>query len=478
MVGYVDQSGLIKADLPGYEGQFVAYADESQARAALLAKEINSYFVLPADYVQSGTVLVYGTGGGFSSFVAADTEVLPKFLVDQLLAGRVDPAIQTRARTPANIVPVTLNDKGEVDTESAFSWLGDFVVPYLFSILFIMTIFTTSGFLLQGVSTEKEGRIIEVLLSSISPTQLLTGKILGLGALGLGQMLFWLGSAAALLSATVAIFAMVGVIKLSLATIVLAVVYFMLGYLLFATLMAVAGSMGTSMRESQQISGIFSIGAALPYIALNLVFTNPDSPILLALSYFPADIAGDDADPAGVWPGSGRPGGDQPGLAGGRAGLKSVGRGQGVPGGAVDVRQAPGSEGPGARLQAGVTIGGEMDEQSGIKQDERVLAALAHGSVLLGPLTNGVGGIVTALVIWLIKRDKSAICGFSGAAGAGLPGGDLCHHRVGDMLLDGDVDADVDAGHGSQPGGVPGRTASGDVDRPRSGDHPAGRVRQ
>ena len=287
VVGYVDQSGLIKADLPGYEGQFAAYADESQARAALLAKEIDSYFVLPADYVQSGAVLVYSMGGGFSSFVAADTEVLPKFLVDQLLAGRVDPAIQTRARTPANIVPVTLDEKGEVDTESAFSWLGDFVVPYLFSILFIMTIFTTSGFLLQGVSTEKEGRIIEVLLSSISPTQLLTGKILGLGALGLGQMLFWLGSAAALLSATVAIFAMVGVIKLSLTTIVLAVVYFMLGYLLFATLMAVAGSMGTSMRESQQISGIFSIGAALPYIALNLVFTNPGSPILLALSYFP-----------------------------------------------------------------------------------------------------------------------------------------------------------------------------------------------
>ena len=287
ITGYVDQSGLINPDLPGYEGKFVAYADESQARAALLAKEINSYFVLPPDYLQTGTVLVFGTGGGFSSFVAADTDVLPQFLVDQLLAGRVDPAIQIRAQAPANIVPVTLDDKGEVDTESAFNWLGDFVVPYLFSILFLITIFTTSGFLLQGVSTEKEGRIIEILLSSISPTQLLTGKILGLGALGLGQMLFWLGSAAALLSATVAMFSMVGVIKLSLDTIILAIIYFILGYLLFATLMAVAGSMGTSMRESQQIAGIFTFAAAVPFMALNLVFSNPDSPILIALSYFP-----------------------------------------------------------------------------------------------------------------------------------------------------------------------------------------------
>ena len=287
LVGYVDQSGLIKPDLPGYEGKFVAYPDEAQARAALLAKEINAYYLLPSDYLQSGIVLAYGTGGGFSSFVSTDTDIVRRFLVAQLLAGRVDPAIQVRAQAPAKIVPVALNDRGEVDTKSAFNWMGDFVVPYLFAILFMMTIFTTSGFLLQGVSTEKEGRIIEILLSSISPTQLLTGKILGLGALGLSQMLFWLGSAAALLSATVAIFAMVGAIKLSVITVVLAIVYFILGYLLFATLMAVAGSMGTSMRESQQISAIFSIGAALPFIALNLVFSNPNSPILLALSYFP-----------------------------------------------------------------------------------------------------------------------------------------------------------------------------------------------
>lgn len=53
-----------------------------------------------------------------------------------------------------------------------------------------------------------------------------------------------------------------------------------------------------------------------------------------------------------------------------------------------------------------------MDEQSGIKQDERLLAALAHGSILFAPLTNGVGGIVTALVIWMIKREKSPYVAF------------------------------------------------------------------
>ena len=287
VIGYVDQSGLIQPNLPGYEGQFAAYADESQARAALLAKEISFYFVLPPDYLQSGTVVAYDIGGGLSSLAAADSDILPQFLVDQLLAGRVDPVIQARARTPAEIVSVALNDKGEVDTKSTFNWVADFVVPYLFSMLFMITVFTTAGFLLQGVSTEKEGRIIEILLSSISPGQLLTGKILGLGALGLGQMLFWVGSAAGILAATVALFAMVGVIELSVTSVILDVVFFILGYLLFATLMAVAGSMGTSMRESQQIAGIFSIGSALPYLGLAVMLSNPNSPIVLALSYFP-----------------------------------------------------------------------------------------------------------------------------------------------------------------------------------------------
>jgi ABC-2 type transport system permease protein len=65
------------------------------------------------------------------------------------------------------------------------------------------------------------------------------------------------------------------------------VIYFVLGYLLFATLMAVAGSMGTTQRESQQIASIFSLAAAIPWMTMGIVFANPDSPIAVALGYFP-----------------------------------------------------------------------------------------------------------------------------------------------------------------------------------------------
>lgn len=53
-----------------------------------------------------------------------------------------------------------------------------------------------------------------------------------------------------------------------------------------------------------------------------------------------------------------------------------------------------------------------MNEQTLLRQDEKVLAAVAHGSILLGPMTNGIGGIVTALVIWLVQKDRSAYVAF------------------------------------------------------------------
>lgn len=287
VIGYVDGSGLLSGELPQYRDAYRAYPDEATARKALLADEISSYVVLPPDYVETGTVLVYGKGGGFSTFVAADSGDLRPFLVDHLLTGKVDEATRTRALAPANVQAVTLDDQGQVSEKSAFSWLGDFVLPYAFALLFIITIYSSSGYLLQGVSEEKEGRIIEILLSSISPTQLLAGKILGLGALGLAQILFWIASGAGVLMATVTLFTLIGAVKFTLSTVLLGIVYFLLGYLLFAMLMAVAGSMGSTQRESQQISGIFMGVASIPWIAMSAVFTNPNGAVAVTLSYIP-----------------------------------------------------------------------------------------------------------------------------------------------------------------------------------------------
>jgi len=150
-----------------------------------------------------------------------------------------------------------------------------------------MTIFTSSGYLLQSVAEEKESRVVEIVVSSIRPVELMAGKVAGLGALGLTQVLVWLLSAWGFSGGAVVLLAATGMVSLPLRVLGLGVVYYVLGYTLYAILMAGVGALGTTMRESQQLAGIFSFFAAVPYMLSGFLFANPNMLIARVLSYFP-----------------------------------------------------------------------------------------------------------------------------------------------------------------------------------------------
>jgi len=140
--------------------------------------------------------------------------------------------------------------------------------------------------LLRSVADEKETRVIEIVLSSVTPTELLAGKVIGLGALGLTQVGVWLASSF-LLSGGLGAIVAGAVLILNPANFLLAVVYFLLGYLLFSVIMATAGALGSNPRESQQIAGIFSMTASIPWFFAGFLFANPNAPFARALSFFP-----------------------------------------------------------------------------------------------------------------------------------------------------------------------------------------------
>ncbi|HUW08768.1 MAG TPA: ABC transporter permease, partial [Anaerolineae bacterium] len=195
IVAYVDHSGLFTPLLPDYADKYILYEGEPEAKAALLADDVGSYLVIAQDYLETGDVSAYSkTSDFFSSALSVSEEVMRGFFADQLLAGKVDTALQARVVDPLHLTPVALDEQGAPTTSGAMAFVSTFVVPYIFAILLMITIFTSSGFLLQGVGEEKENRVIEILLSSISTRQLLAGKILGLGALGLLQVLVWMGA--------------------------------------------------------------------------------------------------------------------------------------------------------------------------------------------------------------------------------------------------------------------------------------------
>ncbi len=284
-VGVVDESGLYTPVRPEFSNRFVAFADEEASNTALVSDEIGGYVVIPRDYVDSGKVTIY-IKGAFGDAVSVDSTALRSFLVEGLLAGKVDPAVVTRASHPVDSTLITLDSKGQPTTSSPFSFVAGFVAPYVLSIFLVISIFSSAGYLLRSVSEEKESRVIEVVLSSVTATELLGGKVVGLGALGLTQVAVWLFSGVTLSGGMGAVVAGAA-ITLNPSTFVLSAVYFLLGYLVFGIIMATAGSLGTNVRESQQMAGLFSFAGAIPYMFGGLLFANPHAPIARVLSFFP-----------------------------------------------------------------------------------------------------------------------------------------------------------------------------------------------
>jgi len=286
-IGVVDHSGYFTPILPEYQGQYILYPDEEAAKKALLADEVKAVLVISDDYLKTGDVTVMTMGSGFGAAAIEDSAKVRGFFIAHLVRDRVDPAIRQRAADPIDAEPLVISREGEARGGGPLGFVFTFLIPYFLAFLLVMTIFVSSGYLLQSVAEEKESRVIEIIISSVSPMELMAGKVVGLGALGLTQIVIWLLTAWGVSGGVVALFAVMGAVTLPLKTLVLVVIYYLLGFSLYAVLMAGTGSLGTTMRESQQIAGIFTMFAAVPYMLSGFLFANPNVLLARILSFFP-----------------------------------------------------------------------------------------------------------------------------------------------------------------------------------------------
>lgn len=286
-IGVVDESGLFSPILTEYQDDFRLYPNQEAAEEALQAEEIPNVLVIGDDYLETGRVVVVSLGSGFDAAAVGDSETVRTFLVDHVLDGQVDAALQERAADPMNIDARVLSSGGETQGEGIWGIIFTFVVPYILSIFLVTTIFVSSGYLLQSLAEEKESRVIEIIVSSIRPMELMAGKVIGLGALGLTQVLVWILSSVAFSGGAVAFLAIAGAASIPPRVLILGALYYVLGYTLYAILMASVGALGTTMRESQQLAGIFSMCAAIPYMLSGFLFANPNMAVARVLSYIP-----------------------------------------------------------------------------------------------------------------------------------------------------------------------------------------------
>ena len=283
-IGYIDKVGIFTQVIKENNIQIISYNNEDDVKTALVKKDINEYFIIGTDYISTGVIQRYTLSSEIAPSGTVQT-VIRDFLLNNMLRGDTAEVIQ-RAKNPINISSTTLTTTGTVaPRQGGFSAL---ILPYIFGILLMMAIFTSSGYLLQGLGEEKENRVMEILLSSSSPKQLLAGKVLGLGAAGLVQIIIWLVSANFLMKMASATWGtVIGSLQPPPEFLILGIVYFILGYLLMAVLMAGLGSISPTAREGQQMSAIFIIPVIIPIYFMTLIMEHPENIVVKILTFIP-----------------------------------------------------------------------------------------------------------------------------------------------------------------------------------------------
>ena len=252
-IGIVDEAGGFDDSIDYGEITFAHYESAEEATKALLMGDIDEYCVIPSDYLTSGVVQRFTLERELEP-PGSTIRAVRNFLLTNMFQGQISNEMLERAKAPAGFINTRLDKTGQVATEQG-GLLGVFLVPYLFGILFWIAVLMGSFTLLEGLSEEKENRIMEILISSISTRQLLLGKIIGLGAAGLLQIVFWFISIrfiAGMASSTVG--GMFTSLEIPSRLLVFGIVYFVLGYLLFGVLFSTIGAIVSSYREGQQLS--------------------------------------------------------------------------------------------------------------------------------------------------------------------------------------------------------------------------------
>jgi ABC-2 type transport system permease protein len=290
-IGLVDRSSSLRfGEVQRRAGLTpIPFPTTEAALAALRAGTVSSVLVAEADYMETGRTTVYRARSGLLQ--AEDRTPYGRILIEALItADRAAPAVRDRLIAPTGNGPaqLVLNTKtGKFEPQNPAALVAKFAVPYAFTLLLTTSIFIAGNYLLRGVSEEKENRVIEVMLSSISADDLLLGKLIGLAGVGLTQVCAWV-----FMGAVPSALMWSSVVRLNPIAVLGAVVFFALGFALYAAMMAGVGALGASYRESQQISGVVSLLAVIPLMVLPVLLEFPNGTAARILSYIPFTAPG------------------------------------------------------------------------------------------------------------------------------------------------------------------------------------------
>lgn len=218
-------------------------------------------------------------GAGLKNTLAS---ALGKVLIREQLSHRgIVAADADTMLQPVQIV-ATHKQKHEDDASAQISVSVLFFLMYLVIMLYGMNV-------ARSIIEEKTSRIFEVMLATIRPEAMMAGKIIGVGSVGLTQVGIWLTAALALAGASVAMHLGGDSLRISLtlAQVVFFFIYFILGYLFYATIAAALGAMTNSEQELQQLNMFLVLPLLFCFVMLGTMLTTPDSTLARVLALLP-----------------------------------------------------------------------------------------------------------------------------------------------------------------------------------------------
>ncbi len=249
-----------------------------QYKPRLLNDEFTGMIIIPADIASSRRIEYRGTNVGNEIEVRKISNVLEKLIIERSLVEHgINPTTYADASRELSLTTLKIS-KGDEGTESGF--LEVFIAAYGSTLLLFMLIIITGQLLVRSLFEEKNNRIIEILLSSCSPMELMIGKLLGLSGLGILQAVVWL-------SIGIGVGTQFGAIPDVFSLLPFLFLYMLLGYLFYAAILIGVGSLATTEQEAQQITGYMAILIMLPVGIIMPLMQNPNSGLVKTLTYIP-----------------------------------------------------------------------------------------------------------------------------------------------------------------------------------------------
>jgi ABC-2 type transport system permease protein len=299
-VGFVDFSGITGASTPK---EWKRYPDEDVARRSMASDGVEVLLVVKEDYLKSGRVdaLTTRRPSVLSFGVSYVPDAFKEWLVRCVLEGTAPERI-ARARDPVehSVVSFLVPDaSGPAATESPEDYKKRLYTAIFFFFLLFISTSVSGGYLIQGMADEKENRVLEMVISSVTPGQLMAGKLIGLGGAGLLQVAIW-----SVLGISTVIW-LVSAFALNPGLFFFCAVFYLFGYLLFGSLLLGIGSLGSNQREAMQYTWLLSLMNAIPAMLWFVVLSEPQGTIAKALTVFPLTapvtmMARYSVDPAGT----------------------------------------------------------------------------------------------------------------------------------------------------------------------------------